>query len=126
MRPYWTISDRIMQCLPLFVVESRTYPIQTQFFKIAQNEQRCVKCGRKWTYLAVAEHIVSLWTISGQFTLTWHLDRNVVKPARKRLTWPKLVMQALILPEIIISSHYNIYWTIICHLRPNLYNLASE
>jgi len=93
-----------MQCLPLFV-ERCTYPIQTQFFKIVHNELHCVKCGRKWTYLAIAGHIVSLWTISGQFTLTWHLDRIVVKPARKRRNWQKMVMQKLIWPENIISRH---------------------
>jgi len=102
MKSYWTIRSRIMQCQQIFA-ERHTKPIQTHFYKIDQKEHRCVKCGRKWTILDTTRHNVSLLTISGDVTLTRHLDRNVIKHAQKRRNWSKLIMQARIWPEFIIS-----------------------
>jgi len=55
-----------MQCVPLFGVETHTKLIETQFYKIDQNELRCVKSGHKETKLATTGRTVSLWTISSQ------------------------------------------------------------
>jgi len=80
---------------------------------------------QKRAYLAIARHIVSLWTISGQFTLIWFFSRNVIEPARKSRNWLKLEVKALIWTEFIISRHWNMYWMIKSHFRPNLFNLVS-
>jgi len=72
-----------MQCLQQFAVKRHTLPIQNQLRKIEQYDLRCVKCGHNWTYLATTGHILSLWTISVLFVLTWLLARNVTKHFRK-------------------------------------------